>query len=54
MKFNKVKNDARGPSSSLGIVSFTDPRKSLIRISPEFVLITAIVVGLVVIVLQYI
>jgi len=54
MKFNKVKNQSHGPSSSLGIMSFSDPRKSLIRLSPELVIIAAVVIGLVVLILQYI
>ncbi len=54
VKFTKTKSSgARGPSSSLGIMSFNDARKSLIRLSPELVLIASLVIGLIIIVLQF-
>jgi len=48
MKWGKVKSNVRGPSSSLGLLSFSESSKSLIRLSPEIVLIGAIVFGLII------
>jgi len=53
VKFGKTKSAGRGPSSSLGLLSFSDARKSLVKLTPEFVLILALVVGLVVLVIQF-
>ncbi len=36
----------QGPSSSLGLVSFSENSKSLIRLTPEIVLVGALVFGL--------
>ena len=47
MKWNNKKSDySRGPSSSLGLLSFSESSKSLIRLTPEIVLIGAMVFGL--------
>jgi len=48
MKWGKARSDVRGPSSSLGLLSFSESSKSLIRLSPEMVLVGAIVFGLVI------
>jgi preprotein translocase subunit Sec61beta len=55
VKFKKARNKdgPRGPSSALGIMSFYDSRKSLIRLSPESVLAVSILFGLVILVLQF-
>ena len=47
MKLGKRK-PVHSPSSSLGLVSFSESSKSLIRLTPEIVMISAIVFGLVV------
>ena len=48
MKWGKTKNMNRGPSSSLGLLSFSESSKSLIRLTPEIVLVSAIVFGLII------
>jgi preprotein translocase subunit Sec61beta len=48
MKWGKNKTFSRGPSSSLGLLSFSESSKSLIRLTPEIILIGAIVFGLVI------
>jgi len=52
VKFKKTKNSNRGPSSSLGIMSFNESAKSLIRLSPELVLIASLVFGIIIVILQ--
>lgn len=47
MQFNKGK-PTHSPSSSLGLVSFSESSKSLIRLTPEIVMVSAVVFGLVV------
>lgn len=55
VKFGSRKSSGtRGPSSAVGLVSFNDPRKSLVRLTPEFVLLGAVVLGIVVIALHFI
>ena len=48
MKWGKVKSEVRGPSSALGLLSFSESSKSLIRLSPEMVLISAVIFGLII------
>jgi len=48
MKWGKNKTYSRGPSSSLGLLSFSESSKSLIRLTPEIVMIGAIVFGLII------
>jgi len=52
VKFTKTKNTAQGPSSALGIMVFSDPRKSLFKLSPELVLVLAALLGLIVLLIQ--
>jgi len=54
VKFTKTKNQNQGPNSSLGIMVFSDPKKSLIKLTPELVIATALVLGLVVLIIQFI
>ncbi len=51
MHFNKNK-PSQGPSSSLGLVSFSENSKSLIRLTPEIVMVSAVVFGLLVLFLR--
>lgn len=53
VKFGKAKAQGRGPSSSLGLLSFNDSRKSFVKVTPELILITALVFGLIVLVIQF-
>jgi len=48
MKWSKTRNESREPSSSLGLLSFSESSKSLIRLTPEIVMVGAIVFGLVI------
>jgi preprotein translocase subunit Sec61beta len=53
MKWSKRKSDySRGPSSSLGLLSFSESSKSLIRVTPEMVLVGAVVFGLLILFLN--
>ena len=52
VKFVKTKNNAPGPSSSLGIMVFSDPRKSLFKLSPELVVTVAILFGIIILLIE--
>lgn len=51
MQFSKSK-PAQSPSSSLGLVSFSESSKSLIRLTPEIVMVGAVAFGLIVLFLR--
>jgi preprotein translocase subunit Sec61beta len=51
MNFGKSK-PVHSPSSALGLVSFSESSKSLVRLTPEIVMISAIVFGLIVLFLK--
>ncbi len=52
MKFNTVRNDTSGPSSSIGIMRFFDTDIGGPKISPEFVVGVAAVFTLIVAIMQ--
>lgn len=52
MKWGKTKSLSKGPSSSLGLLSFSESSKSLIRLTPEIVLIGAVMFGLIILCLN--
>jgi preprotein translocase subunit Sec61beta len=52
MKFMKKKNnDGMGPRSSLGLLSFNEHSKSIIKLTPELVITISLVFGVLILVL---
>jgi len=55
VKFTKSKNSgAPGPRSSLGLLSFNEHSKSIIKLTPELIITIALVFGVLILVLNLI
>ena len=52
MKFNQSKSTSSGPSSSIGIMRFSDSDSGGPKISPEFIIAAAVVFSLVILVMH--